>query len=43
MIANDAMIILPELLLAGLASILLMVGVFRGNQASPSIHRVPET
>ncbi|MCZ6605843.1 MAG: NADH-quinone oxidoreductase subunit NuoN [Alphaproteobacteria bacterium] len=35
--ANDAMIILPELLLAGLASILLMVGVFRGNQASPSI------
>ncbi len=37
MIASDVMIALPELLLAGLAVVLLMVGVFRGDQATPSI------
>ncbi len=37
MIADDLMIVLPELLLAGLATILLMFGVFRGNRSTPSV------
>lgn len=37
MIAIDAMTVLPEILLAGLATTLLMIGVFRGNKSSPSI------
>ncbi|MHA1600621.1 MAG: NADH-quinone oxidoreductase subunit N, partial [Alphaproteobacteria bacterium] len=37
MIASDVMTALPELLLAGLAIVLLMYGVFRGNQATQSV------
>ena len=37
MIADDLMIVLPEFLLAGLATFLLIFGVFRGNRSTPTV------